>query len=132
MSEGFTDPGVPTRRGRRDPALAQALELETPTDSMADAGEAAVDQPYLLDNDVVLAKVTHTIDCDGQPSWFTYGVQSRVDADESEAEAFVRVATIVNTRALDLAADADTHLREYREAQREAAAARPRRRIVPQ
>lgn len=123
--EGF-DPGQPQRRGRRDPELAARLALDpTGDDAFVDAGEEGPEggNEMVIDGDVVVAKVTHSVEFDGQPSWFTYGLQSRVLPGETEEDTFVRVATVVNTRVLDLAADAEDRIaalrgRNAREARR--------------
>src|SRR4028119_1439147 len=106
MSEGFDPAAVPVRKGRRDPALAQQLERRerhdvVPLDDLNpeyteesqlgdDQGPQEYDQlPDLLPGDVVACKVTHEIPILGgkESSWFTYGIQSRIQPGEEEEDA---------------------------------------------
>lgn len=114
MTEGPT-PG-PARRGRRDPELEQALVAEEEF-FLGDNGDTDAENTDLLlmPGDVIAAKVTHTIEFDGQPSWFTYGIQTHVQAGEDEEEAFIRAASIVNNRVLDLAFDAQERVEAARQ-----------------
>lgn len=106
MPEG-PNPG-PSRRGRRDPQLAAALDVVMEDgDLIEETGEEGPDEEVLLlPGDVIAMKVTHQVTFDGHDSWIAYGVQSRVQDGESEEEAFGRVNLVVNTRVLDAAADA--------------------------
>lgn len=113
MPEGFDPSDAPVARGRRDPELMRALEQE---DLLGDAGEgenAAQTFIGLAPGDVVMAKVTHAVTRrDGGDSWFSYGVQSRVLDHETEEDAYMRVASVVNTRVLDLGDDAEQRIDE--------------------
>lgn len=118
MPEGFDPAEAPVRRGRKDPQLALALEADNHLDDAGDTSE----QSYigLLPGDIVAAKVTHTFTRDdGQDSWFSYGVQSRVMQGETEEDTFVRVASIANERVLDLADDAENRIQLLAQAQQQ-------------
>jgi len=109
MPEGFDHSEPPVARGRRSPELALELEAE----QMRDAGEdPEVDIVGLYPGDSILAKVTLAGQTPIGDGWFTYGVQSRVDPNESELEAFSRVMDVVNTRVMDLADDAIERLEQ--------------------
>lgn len=145
---------MPAQRGRRDPEVAariaqnrpvpgrnrQAPEEQPPAsialpdvplaepidvDELNDAGEYGEDLPMLFPGDVVMAKVVHTVEIEGLESWFTYGVQSRVQPDENEEEAFARVCTVANSRVLDFISDAEDRIAEET-ARRQAIAAAQR------
>lgn len=75
-----------------DPSEGGAGDLYNPDDPL-----------LLLPGDIIYGKVTHAIRFDEDPSYFTYGVATRVQDGELEEEAFDRVSTIVNERSLDLA-----------------------------
>lgn len=92
-----------------EPAEAPMAEFDT-AEEFTDAGEWNEDLPMLFPGDVVLAKVVHTTVIDGLESWFTYGVQSRVQPDESEDDAFARVCTVANSRVIDLIVDANDRI----------------------
>lgn len=129
----MTDPGAPATRGRRDPEVAARIQAgrlqatqpqqypQSSTDlipldtdgGLDDPGQQAPEElPLVLDGDVIQAKVTHTVEIDGQPSWFAYGLMTRVRPGETETEAFERVAIVVNERVLDMAADAEDRIDE--------------------
>ena len=117
MTEGFIHPqDAPTRRGRRDPELAQRLESELIQPGLDDpASGDSSEQAFigLAPGDIVMAKVTHAVTRnDGGDSWFSYGVQARVLENETEEDTFIRVATIANERVLDMADDADQRIAE--------------------
>jgi hypothetical protein len=97
-----------------------------------DADDPASEEPtHLYAGDRVMGKVVHTVQFDGVDSWFTYGVETRVQEGESELDAYIRVSEVCNTRSLDLAADAEEHINALRErVQHEAAIRRRDRRIV--
>ena len=119
MAEGFDPSDAPVTRGRRDPELAMAL---TDPDLLQDAGEGdSADQTYigLATGDIVMAKVTHAFTRnDGGDSWFSYGVQTRVLDGEVEEDTYMRAATIVNERVLDMADDAEVRVSELAAASR--------------
>lgn len=106
---------TPNRRGRRKPELLAQEVDEQPEMAMDsavdDAGQPQPeDMPLLLPGDIVLAKSSIEMTVGGAESWFTYGVQTRIQPDEDEERAFGRVAAVVNTRVIDLAADAEDQI----------------------
>lgn len=150
MSESFGPSDPPVRRGRRDPRLAQEIAVGTSAgardgevvrrpagpeemdmvplgdDHLNDGGEQSIDDGLLLlPGDIVALKVTHEIEGQYGRSWVAYGVQTRVMEGESEEDAFIRVASQVNVRVLDAAADADEKVTEFIAAQQEAERHRP-------
>lgn len=115
MPEG-PNPG-PARRGRRDPQIAEAIQ-QIPHDEglMQEAGDAQPEGMVgLFADDIVVAKVVHTVQFDGQDSWFTYGLSTRVQPGETEEEVYDRVSEIVNTRVLYMAAEAEDMINEMRD-----------------
>lgn len=122
---------TPNRRGRRNPALlAQEEQTEQPDVAMDmaldDAGQAQPDDPpLLLPGDIVLAKSSIEMTVGGAESWFTYGVQTRIQPGEDEERAFGRVAAVVNTRVIDLAADAEDQIEQEAVRRREEERNRP-------
>lgn len=102
------NPG-PARRGRRDPQIAQAIELEAAQpdeDFLSEPGDSSQDEILVLPGDVIAVKVVHEVNILGKDSWITFGMQTRVMDGETEPEVFERVASVVNTRVLDVAEDA--------------------------
>lgn len=78
--------------------------IEVDRGELTDADEEdPEDFPLLLPGDVVYAKVHHPVRFDDDPSNFTYGIATRVQEGEAEEDAFNRVETIVNNRALHMA-----------------------------
>lgn len=125
--EGFDPSDPPVARGRRNSELAARLLEED--DTFADAGSSGEANDYvLLPGDTLMAKVTLTGSTELGEAWFTFGAQTRLLDGESEEDAFTRLASVTNTRVLDLAADASERvtalIAEQREEQRH-------RRIVP-
>ena len=112
MTEGPTQ-GPTARRGRRQPAITAAMEQETMLDDVAD--QPMGEQPMVFPGDIIAVKVTAQIEAGGQDSWFTYGLQSHIQPDESEEEAFLRAASVVNTRVIDLAYDAEERITQARQ-----------------
>lgn len=130
---------MPAQRGRRDPEVARRIRENRPAqdappasialpevpmaepidpEELNDSGEWNEDLPMLFPGDVVMAKVVHTVEIEGLESWFTYGIQSRVQPDESEEDAFTRVCTVANSRVLDLVTDAEYRIAEETERRR--------------
>lgn len=127
MAEGFDPADAPVARGRRDPNLQIALQNDA---MLVDAGESEPEQTFigLATGDVVMAKVTHAVTrTDGGDSWYSYGVQTHILDGENEEDAYMRVATIVNERVLDLGDDADNRIAELMAAQQRVPAPRGRR-----
>jgi hypothetical protein len=98
---------------------------------LSEPGEDDRDEVLVLPGDVVAAKVVHEVNILGKDSWITFGLQTRVMEDESEEEVFARVASVVNTRVLDLAEDAYRRVEKLQEEHDAAEAARPRARLQP-
>ena len=123
-SEGFDPSNAAVARGRRDPELAHALEVE----NLEDAGQdGEIDVVGLLPGDGIIAKVTLAGQTPIGDAWYTYGVQSRVADGEDEEDAFMRVMDVVNTRVMQLGQDSIDRL----EAVAEEKANQPRGHIRP-
>lgn len=89
----------PARRGRKDPELQAALELEA-QQSLDEADEQVPDEPLLFDGDIVTCKITHEVEHGrGPTSFISYGVTSRVQPGEEEIDTFTRVGNQVLARA---------------------------------
>lgn len=128
MTSSSNGTGAPPRR-RRPPPAALPPQDEAPRDLVEEDQEGQTPDTYfVVEGDVVMAKVVHTLDIDGQESWVTYGLQTRVLEGESEEDVFVRTSSIVNTRVLDLAEDAALRVAEIAERRRQE---RRQGRIVP-
>lgn len=127
MTDSFNGAGqTPARRRRQAPPPPPE---EVSTDLATDDQEGQTPDTYfVVEGDVVMAKVVHTLDIDGQDAWVTYGLQTRALEGESEEDVFVRVSSIVNTRVLDLAEDAALRVQEIAERRK---AERRQGRIVP-
>lgn len=109
---------APVARGRRDPELRSQLEAETDSDQLLEPGDA--DQAFygLVPGDAVVAKVSIAGQTAMGEAWFTYGGTTHLLEGESEEEAFLRLADVVNTRVIDLARDATTRVNGLVEEQR--------------
>lgn len=115
---------LPNRRGVRDPELQSRLAAD---DMLADPGDE--DSHDVLEaGDRCIAKVSLCIPTQYGEAWFTYGAETKVFDGELEEEAFGRLATVVNSRVLDLANDALVKVNEFQTQQVEAAT---HRRITP-
>ena len=114
-TEGFDPSNPPARRGRRDQNIANAMIADQPAPQFVEGDPDNGEVQMLLHGDTVMAKVTHTVPFDGKDSWFTYGVQTHIQAGESEEDAFIRVATVVNQRVLDMAANAEDAVLELQQ-----------------
>lgn len=105
MTEASPEDRLPARRRRA--AMQPVVDVDDPAEYLSSPDESSPDPlPVLFEGDIVFAKITHTIEIDGQPSWFAYGIQSRVGPGESADEAYGRVAGEVNQRVLDMAVEA--------------------------
>jgi hypothetical protein len=119
-SEGFnTDSVIPLRRGRRDPALAEALGLE-PTQQEQPTDVPQGETPLLYDGNTVTAKATVEIKLGDSDTWFTYEATTQLFPGEDESEANERIQLVVNTRVLELADDMEERLRQRSAARRRA------------
>lgn len=101
---GFDETTQATTRGRRTPELQHMLDAtamnDDETEGTGDAGEY-----LLLEGDVIMAKITQATVTGLGDAWVTYGVQTRVIANETEEEAFGRLALVATTRTADLLAE---------------------------
>lgn len=89
--------------------LPSRIELDEP--DLGDAGQYdPEDLPMLYPGDIVIAKVVHSTEIGGAESWFTYGVQSRVQPEEDEEAAFARVCAVANGRVLEMIVDAEERI----------------------
>lgn len=89
----------PSRRGRKDPDLAQRLMLDEDTELLADAGEDQSQEVTLLDaGDLVMARFSqeHKFSTDGHEAWFGLGTVTHVREGEDIEEALFRAATFVH------------------------------------
>jgi hypothetical protein len=129
MTDSFNGAAPGPNRRRRQPPASPPPQDEAPADLLVEERESQTPDTYfVVEGDVVMAKVVHTLDIDGQESWVTYGLQTRVLEGESEEDVFVRTSSIVNTRVLDLAEDAALRVAEIAERRRQE---RRQGRIVP-
>lgn len=87
-------------RGRRQPELATMLDAEHMLDDEQE-GPSEPEQYVLLDGDAIMSKITLATQTAFGDAWVTFGVQTRVIAGESEADAFDRLATITTNRVID-------------------------------
>lgn len=79
---------------------------------LVDPGEPHIEDELVFAGDILTGKLTLTVKIDDSDAWATYGLQTRVGPEESERDAFIRVATVVNGRTIDLAMDAVQRVRE--------------------
>jgi hypothetical protein len=142
MPDGFSDPGVPNTKGRRDPRVAAeiararaeaearnaqpAFEAE-PEEGLSDVGEVQPDGiPLLLSpGDIIMAKRSSQVEIDGYEHWFQLGIQTRVREGENVLDAFGRVDEFVNSGVIDLVSDAEEGIRAENERRREEEQRRP-------
>lgn len=141
MPEGGGRGPGPSRRGQRKPELlappekqddpgdggddSQTYDEGVPYDGLEDmqqlAGEQDPDElPLLYSGDVVMGRASVSMQIYGQESWFSWGVSSRIQPNESEEDAFIRIGTSITMRILDLADAAENEIGKYIERQREA------------
>lgn len=131
MADGPQDPAARATRGRRRPELLEQTEVpEMPMDGEGNMTEAdgefqPEELPALFPGDIIMARASVQLPVAGAESWFSYGVQSRLQPGETEEESFWRLGSVVNTRVLDLAAAAETEI--LSELERRKVAARNRR-----
>lgn len=144
MPEGFADPSAPNTRGRRDPHVAAQIAasrqaeqqyeenmpemaFEPGSEAFIDAGDAQPDDfdGLLQDGDIIMAKRTSEVDIDGNNHYFTFGVQTRVQPDETVIDAYGRVIGLVNQGVVDLAAESEEGIQAENERRLEEARRRP-------
>lgn len=142
MPEGGGRGPGPSRRGQRKPELlqqqpevqdelddrgddSQTYDEGVPYDSLEDAQQLAGEQgpddlPLLYTGDVVMGRASVSMQIHAQEAWFSWGVSSRIQPNESEEDAFIRIASAISMRILDLADGAEQEIGKYIERQREA------------
>jgi hypothetical protein len=117
MTESFEGNAQAPRRGRRDPALADALGLNDQPDEVQQPDEEA---PFLLEEgSPISAKTSISIDINGKECWFTYKAGTTIIPGETEEDANARLEWTVNTRVIELADNMETRLAERAAARRD-------------
>lgn len=121
------------RRMNAAPTVAREAEVDPDDEGIAEAflepGEVSPhERPALSPRGIVHAMVTVPITFGDDPdaAWFKYGATDVVQEGETEAEAYSRVATVVNTRVIDLAEDYEERMTRRLEERRAALRTMPR------
>lgn len=117
----------PARRGRRDPRLAAEIALDAQA-GLPDETESEPEQ-LLFDGDVVGCKITHEIahstGRSATTSFVTYSATTRVQPEETDNDAYVRVGNAVLGAVGELMVHAEAQYRDFE-------TERANRRISPQ
>lgn len=114
-----------TRRGRRDPTIAEAMLEDDADDNLADYGESPGDEYVfigLIEGDGIVAKAAFSSDnALGGETWVTFGANTRQLEGESTEGAIQRLRDIVTTEAIELGRQVNDGLSTVREEALEAA-----------
>jgi hypothetical protein len=121
-----------TRRGRRDPSIAEAMLEDEGAESLNDYGDNPGDEIVfvgLIEGDTIVAKAAFSADNPlGGESWVTFGATTRQLENEATEAAVERIRDVVTTEVITLGHQLNGQLNQVRE---EAVATQRSHRISP-